>query len=266
MFVCEACGSEFEQAKHGRPRKRCQRCSPPRVPPQGRVQVAHECACCGESFVAGKLAKYCSDRCRQLGNRSQPCTGCGELMMVSRSSSDEPYCLTCRRAGLAPTRARHGESRYRAGCRCGVCRKAVADRQREYARKRAREGRTIRTLVGATCETCAVPFLARKDTAARFCSMECAGNLPGQVTKRRRKIPTSVRRRVYERDGWACQLCESPVRADEDSNHPRYPTLDHVVPYSKGGSDDQSNLRLACRQCNVRRGTNEDWVPVEGVA
>lgn len=34
-------------------------------------------------------------------------------------------------------------------------------------------------------------------------------------------------------------------------------TVDHVVPWSKGGSDAPSNLRPAHRSCNSARGTRE---------
>ena len=32
------------------------------------------------------------------------------------------------------------------------------------------------------------------------------------------------------------------------------PTLDHVVPASKGGAAEYANLVLACRACNERKG------------
>mmetsp|Transcript_24390 Transcript_24390/g.69570 ORF Transcript_24390/g.69570 Transcript_24390/m.69570 type:complete len:100 (-) Transcript_24390:326-625(-) len=31
-------------------------------------------------------------------------------------------------------------------------------------------------------------------------------------------------------------------------------TLDHIIPKSQGGSWNVSNLRLACRECNLERG------------
>lgn len=38
-------------------------------------------------------------------------------------------------------------------------------------------------------------------------------------------------------------------------------TIDHVIPRSKGGTDDLDNLVPACRDCNSRKGNRLDWSP-----
>lgn len=53
-----------------------------------------------------------------------------------------------------------------------------------------------------------------------------------------------IRKRIIQRDQ-VCQLCG----LDEGQMH-----IDHIIPKSKGGSDMDSNLRLLCRNCNLRRG------------
>ena len=42
----------------------------------------------------------------------------------------------------------------------------------------------------------------------------------------------------------------------------RLSTLDHVVPRSRGGADDLTNLVLACRRCNLCKGarTLQEWL------
>lgn len=39
----------------------------------------------------------------------------------------------------------------------------------------------------------------------------------------------------------------------------RYPTIDHVIPVSKGGTDDLENLVIACRKCNSKKNNHLDF-------
>lgn len=59
--------------------------------------------------------------------------------------------------------------------------------------------------------------------------------------------PYSLRDRVFQRYGRECYLrfADCLIFAD---------TVDHVIPQSMGGTDKMSNLRPACRRCNVRKG------------
>lgn len=61
----------------------------------------------------------------------------------------------------------------------------------------------------------------------------------------RRDIPNAIRREVMNRDK-SCQQCGAVTDL----------TLDHIVPYSKGGPDTVLNLQVLCRSCNARKGTN----------
>jgi hypothetical protein len=61
---------------------------------------------------------------------------------------------------------------------------------------------------------------------------------------KRDRIPDFVRERVYKRDGYRCVECG----ADEDL------TLDHVIPWSRNGSDKEDNLRTLCGSCNSTKG------------
>lgn len=81
----------------------------------------------------------------------------------------------------------------------------------------------------------------------------------------RTNIRPAIRRAVYERDDWTCQVCGLRIAPTTDQHHSghRAPvaddgtllTLDHRRPYSDGGADTEENLRALCGPCNVARGT-----------
>ncbi len=39
--------------------------------------------------------------------------------------------------------------------------------------------------------------------------------------------------------------------------------VEHIVPLSRGGEDTESNLALACRSCNLRKGTRISGVDIQ---
>lgn len=74
--------------------------------------------------------------------------------------------------------------------------------------------------------------------------------------RRRRKnwrVSVAVRLGVYARDGWRCRLCGGRVPKGKQVPHPKAATLDHIVPRSRGGSDDATNLQIAHYMCNVMK-------------
>lgn len=66
----------------------------------------------------------------------------------------------------------------------------------------------------------------------------------------------SLRAKIGRRYGWTCHLCGQPISRDLDPNgrDPMRPSLDHLIPRSKGGTRRQANLRLAHWICNQERG------------
>jgi 5-methylcytosine-specific restriction endonuclease McrA len=58
--------------------------------------------------------------------------------------------------------------------------------------------------------------------------------------------------RLRKLDGSACSYCERELDF-RNGKKPNQATVDHVVPMSRGGSDEESNLVLACKECNERK-------------
>ncbi len=58
---------------------------------------------------------------------------------------------------------------------------------------------------------------------------------------------------VLARDNWTCKSCGRSTRVDRVRLH-----VDHIVPRSKGGSDDPENLQTLCEKCNLGKGNRDD--------
>jgi hypothetical protein len=72
-----------------------------------------------------------------------------------------------------------------------------------------------------------------------------------ELTRDQRSIPPDLRTRVMKRDLGTCRYCYRPDGPME---------LDHVRPWSKGGSTSLENLVVACRPCNQKK-ADQEWKP-----
>lgn len=59
----------------------------------------------------------------------------------------------------------------------------------------------------------------------------------------RRVFSVYEKRTIYAKHNGTCAICGRPVKFKKM-------TVDHIVPLSKGGTNEMSNLRLACCSCN----------------
>lgn len=76
--------------------------------------------------------------------------------------------------------------------------------------------------------------------------------ISSKASGRKRGITPSVARAVQARDGMWCVYCKGMTL---------YPQIDHVFPWSRGGSDDIENLVVACLYCNTEKAdfTVDEW-------
>jgi hypothetical protein len=56
---------------------------------------------------------------------------------------------------------------------------------------------------------------------------------------------------IREKYNWYCVYCFKKCRVYNKITNPNFITLDHKTPTSKGGTDEISNLVVACRRCNI---------------
>ena len=76
-----------------------------------------------------------------------------------------------------------------------------------------------------------------------------------RARQRDTKTGSPVRREAIGfRDGWICQICLESVDPALAYPDPRSPSLEHVVPLSRGGAHDPSNVVIAHLRCNLSKG------------
>lgn len=60
-------------------------------------------------------------------------------------------------------------------------------------------------------------------------------------------MPTELRHKIRERDNFTCQHCGKKAPNVEIQ-------IDHKIPVTKGGTDDEINLQILCVDCNLEKG------------
>lgn len=66
-----------------------------------------------------------------------------------------------------------------------------------------------------------------------------------KVRVERAKMTESLRYNVLRRDGFRCQICGASAKEGATLH------VDHIIPVSKGGKTEMSNLRTLCDRCNL---------------
>lgn len=69
------------------------------------------------------------------------------------------------------------------------------------------------------------------------------------------RVDRVYRRVVWERDKGRCGICGGMVDFTKVSPDPMAPSLDHIVPISKGGEHSYTNIQLAHLGCNMSKGS-----------
>ena len=69
--------------------------------------------------------------------------------------------------------------------------------------------------------------------------------LPQIFELNRKQLPKHLRDQILKKFNYKCFQCGAT----------KHLAIDHINPYSKGGSDNPENLQVLCRSCNSKKGT-----------
>ena len=115
-----------------------------------------------------------------------------------------------------------------------------------------------------TCDCCGghtAPTLIWKELSQNrdhfVLCFKCLGNLYAKhiqgydkstetIAVSRMVIKEEVRNKIFERDGNKCKNCGSETDL----------CIDHIIPFSRGGTTNQKNLQILCRTCNIKKRDN----------
>ena len=105
-----------------------------------------------------------------------------------------------------------------------------------------------------------MPQAMRAD--AKFCSEQCNAKAHMLTRKMYRRVGVAGRKKgtplverhyIAERDKFRCGLCGGKVNMKLTHPDPLFGSIDHIIPLSRGGSNDLSNLQLAHLRCNLSK-------------
>lgn len=237
-WVCDTC--KHPSCACGQPKSkqapRCRACAA-----ASRVTVpVYTCKWCGGDYRphSAERDQYCSRECNYAAKA-------GPAHWWPRCAVYFPMCTQC--GALFTAQASNAR----------IC--SDACRKRECAEKRKAAHRPDRV-----CRQCRATFAVQYGEKRRFCSDICRKAAEAQSKKQvRHKAkhrgrarfhgvayePISLRR-VLIRDGWKCGICCKPISRAAKWPDLMCPSLDHVVPMSKGGPHLYANVQAAHFMCN----------------
>jgi 5-methylcytosine-specific restriction endonuclease McrA len=226
------------------------------------------CAHCGVEKKVGRrgpIPTYCSGACRAAvkyerslkdGRYEAELAAAREKTRQQRQANARPcpYCTApmgnprrkqcgkpeCKRA-FDVERNREWQRTYRA-THGQWCRPAnYAEQQRQYNRQRRQEQPHWRQRYpewAAAYDARRRALVAEARTDEAFASVD-----------------------VHTRDNWTCRLCWLPIDPEVAWPDPMSPSVDHVIPLSRGGAHTLSNVQSAHLGCNSSKG-DRDMVEV----
>lgn len=197
--------------------------------------IKQKCIFCGKEFFSYKNKIHCNNKCKEkfyekkelikrfveLINplRHKRCLHCENEFYAG-----ELHKKFCSNACLNNFHYRYKPKTYQHKCR--ECGSHYTDNQENSA---------------GCSDSCKNKFARRKRELNRYKRLKENGTIDWDINLER----------LIKRDKGHCHLCNSKVIVNDDYNSDYYPSIDHVIPISKGGTHTWDNVKLAHRICNT---------------
>lgn len=222
------------------------------------------CVICGKEFAPSRYSKglCCSAECGgeyTRRNQTKPkhraiCQECGQEFEVGRECKGIYCSPQCQAKGQGKRRheqaviAANQKAFIKAAEGLVARKKAEKEQQRQDFLKAAKNIRI--------CQECGRTYYSANRKL--YCSKACADRRGNRLKLERERFAgdetadySITMLKLFRRDSGHCQICGKRLELITDYNSDDYPTVDHIMPVSKGGSHTWGNVQLACRRCNV---------------
>jgi 5-methylcytosine-specific restriction endonuclease McrA len=245
------------------------------------------CEYCGKEFT-GRKRKFCSSECRKLSERKHKSLNPqsdykrtvwirdnipdGFLLVGKYEGGNSIIKLKCIRCGNI-IEGKIDSFRRHKTVRCSNCFK---DKRSKYGNKsdyldamrtkrEEREKEIINhkhiNIYKRKCVECGVEFETTQINQ-KTCSDKCRKRWRNRNNDRRINKGNTIDKDItlatlYERDKGICYMCGCKCDWDDKKEidgffkvGKAYPSIDHIIPLSRGGKHSWDNIRLACHHCN----------------
>ena len=294
---CERCGAEFEKTRETKRfcSRRCRRAaSSSRRKKKGKERllrqvrekrhqrvgiVVLECLYCGKPVSTppdkrGPKVRYCGPACREAYRlevadkelSDVACPVCGKLLTRGQVSKGTTHCSS---------ECCHATALRNSPRECVICGNEFPPKYQgqeccsvECAREKTYQTLREKTIT-VPCHRCGADVDSMEWTGAigehRYCPA-CKIAVDRDRAHRRRARKRGLgsvkvdRLAIFERDNWTCQLCGGAIDPDCPWPDPGSPSIDHIVPISKGGRHAPSNVQAAHLGCNSSKGNSLEEV------
>lgn len=71
-------------------------------------------------------------------------------------------------------------------------------------------------------------------------------------------LSTELRKAIAKKCKYTCTYCGRNINSIGEDGEKIKGVIDHIIPLAKGGTNEEENLTLACRECNSKKG-DEIW-------